>query len=526
MKVLIVTYFPLPGQGGVGTYVRGLERGLARRGYEVEILAPHATLPRLCLFRSGKCVERATIEPLVYRKLRDFFGIHLTSYMESTAAQRWAGHGTLVANPPSRSISLMHFLEINRYYLEIAALYFGLQDYDLIHTQDVISSLALARVKPAQTPLVVTLHGLFARELEIQGQIPENDALQREYVRQLEQSGVSASDVCITPSQWLHGQMRQNDALRQQPFQVMTSGIDLLDFQNRLNEQPELVFDANKKNLICPARLDAVKGHHNLLNALARLKRDRQDWVCWFIGDGPMRKELEARCEDLGLSQCVRFTGMRNDVPTLLKQADVMVLASRQENQPYAVMEALIAGKPVVVTNVGGMAEIVIHEHTGLVCDVPHSDSIYLNLQRMLNDEALRRWTASNGQRFAYEQWSLDTMINRIHALYEEVLRQKRERNDATTAAVTANMSSHQGNLPHELHKQSQDRFKLVLAKPYERLFRHELQPSGIRVDRAVWDRVLQHAQPTYSLPDALVLRALGQVVHYERKKLSSAIGP
>lgn len=514
MRVLIATYFSLPSHGGVATYIHELEQGLTRRGYEVEILAPHATLPRFCLFRNGNYVEKASIEPLVYRKVHDFFHIYFTSYMKNTARQKTASHGALAATPVFESISLVHSLELQRYYLEIAALYFGLQDYDLIHTQDVVSSLALARVKPEHIPLVVTLHGYFEGELRIQGRISENDHLQREYVKLLEQSGISASDVSITPSNWLKSQMLQNYTFMHQQFAVIASGIDLADFQNRLNELPQLIFDFNKINLVCPARLDAVKGHQNLLNALVKLKQERQDWLCWFIGDGPMRRKLERFCQDRDLSLYVKFTGMRNDVPSLLKQADVMVLASRQENLPFAVMEAQLAGKPVVVTNVGGMPEMVSHEQTGLVCDVDDSDSIYLNLKRMLNDEELRHRLGKNSKIFAYAQWSLAAMMHRIDAIYKDALRKKREQMVQINATGTVKtLSRVDSNLSHEKPNQFQDRFRFVLAKPYERLFRDELPPSIIRLDRAVWDRVLQHASATYSLPNDLVLQALFQVM-------------
>ncbi len=514
MRILIATHFPLPGHGGVDTYIHGLEKGLTRRGHEVEILAPHATLPRICLFRNGNYVEKASIEPLVNRKIRDFFRLYFTSYTVNTTIQKAESHGAIVENPAFESISLMRSLELQRYYLEIAALYFGLQDYDLIHTQDVVSSLALARVKPAHIPLVVTLHGYFEEELRIQDRISENNHIQREYVKLLEQSGISASDISITPSNWLKNQMLQNHNFRHLQFAVIPSGIDVSDFHNRLNEVPQLIFDSDQKNLICPARLDAVKGHHDLLNALAKLKQERQDWLCWFVGDGPLRQQLERRCKDLGLSSYVKFTGARGDVPSLLKQADVMVLASLQENLPFAVMEAQLAGKPVVVTNAGGMPEMVSHEQTGLVCDVHDSDSLYLNLKCMLDDEELRRRTGRNSQKFAYTQWSLEAMMHRIHVVYEDALRKKREQIDPTNAAgVVQTLSRGDWKLSHEESNHSRDRFRYVLAKTYERLFRNELPPSTIRLDRSVWDRVLQHAPSTYSLPDALVLQALSQVM-------------
>src|SRR5205823_5713868 len=86
-----------------------------------------------------------------------------------------------------------------------------------------------------------------------------------------------------------------------------------------------------------------------------------------FAGDGPLRPELEALARQLGIETRVRFLGIRHDVPDLLQAADVFVLTSVSEAASLTLLEALAAGRPAVVTAVGGNPEIVRDGREGLL---------------------------------------------------------------------------------------------------------------------------------------------------------------
>ena len=77
------------------------------------------------------------------------------------------------------------------------------------------------------------------------------------------------------------------------------------------------------------------------------------------VGDGPLAKDLPWEAQRLGVAEHVHWLGAREDVPQLLAAMDVLVLCSRTEGLPLAPIEAMAAGRPVVVTDVGGCAEIV-----------------------------------------------------------------------------------------------------------------------------------------------------------------------
>jgi glycosyltransferase involved in cell wall biosynthesis len=118
--------------------------------------------------------------------------------------------------------------------------------------------------------------------------------------------------------------------------------------------------------LLNVASLDGKKGHAELLTAVARLRADGRQVELDVVGEGELRGALEARARELGLDGAVRFLGSRlpAQVAALMREADVFVLASRFENLPVVLLEAMASGLPAVATSVGGVGEI-IDETTG-----------------------------------------------------------------------------------------------------------------------------------------------------------------
>lgn len=115
------------------------------------------------------------------------------------------------------------------------------------------------------------------------------------------------------------------------------------------------------KHLLSVGALYEAKGWEYLLEAVALLAHQRDDFRLEIVGDGPRRPEYEAIRERLGLQERVLFRGWRtkDDVAELMRRADLFVLASRYDSNPCALIEALASGLPVVATAVGGIPEMV-----------------------------------------------------------------------------------------------------------------------------------------------------------------------
>jgi glycosyltransferase involved in cell wall biosynthesis len=111
--------------------------------------------------------------------------------------------------------------------------------------------------------------------------------------------------------------------------------------------------------LVTVARLAREKDHATLLRAAALARPHLPDLQVWILGDGPLRAELETLIRELQLEGCVQLAGERQDAGRWLKAADLFVLSSVSEGLPVSVLEAMAAGLPLLLTEVGGMPEMV-----------------------------------------------------------------------------------------------------------------------------------------------------------------------
>ena len=154
--------------------------------------------------------------------------------------------------------------------------------------------------------------------------------------------------------------------------------------------------DVYRRTLVCSAMKDCEKtivtmvaGFRNqkdqdtLIKAFQYLPTDKYE--LWLVGDGKRRSVLEDLVSRLGLQDIVRFWGIRSDVPEILKTSDIVVMSSHWEGFGLAAVEGMAAGKPVVATDVPGLAEVV----TGAGILFPHEDEITLAfvLRQLMEDK-------------------------------------------------------------------------------------------------------------------------------------------
>jgi glycosyltransferase involved in cell wall biosynthesis len=142
-----------------------------------------------------------------------------------------------------------------------------------------------------------------------------------------------------------------------------------------------------------------------------------------LIGDGPERVALEALAAELGVSERVEFAGWSEDARAELGRFDVFVLPSRYEGLPLAIVDAMLAGLPIVTTRVGSIPEAIEDERSGLL--VPADDPVALAgaLTRVAGDPSLRERLGSAARERAVERFTADAMARRYRSLYERVAR-------------------------------------------------------------------------------------------------------
>jgi glycosyltransferase involved in cell wall biosynthesis len=175
------------------------------------------------------------------------------------------------------------------------------------------------------------------------------------------------------------------------------------------------------------ANLLPYKGHLDLIAALIEIADELpQPWTVLLVGrDGGSRAEIEGAIVQGGLAKHVRLLGERNDVPHILAAADVGILTpTRNEGLSNAILELMAAGLPMVVTDIGGNAEVVIDGQTGLVVPARNPKRLGDAVLNLAQDPKRREAMGDAARKRLAEQFCLTTCVERYCALYEDLLAQ------------------------------------------------------------------------------------------------------
>jgi glycosyltransferase involved in cell wall biosynthesis len=199
-----------------------------------------------------------------------------------------------------------------------------------------------------------------------------------------------------------------NNAVRAERFEVDPSP----ELRASLSDDPSWPI------VLTCARLHAQKGHALLLQAA----RQMPETVFAFAGDGPLKATLEAQASSLGVTDRVRFLGVRTDIPELLASSDAFALPSLYEGSPLAVLEAMAAGRAVVSSAVGGVPELVADGITGLLITPSSIDELVVALRRVLGDVQLRAGLERRARERAVRDFAPEAMAARVVEVYEDLL--------------------------------------------------------------------------------------------------------
>ena len=183
---------------------------------------------------------------------------------------------------------------------------------------------------------------------------------------------------------------------------------------------PRSSHDRATPRLIAVGRLKAPKDFLTLIRALAALPAGSFEAV--IVGDGPDRDAVEAEIRRLGLDGSVRLAGERGDVPALLAGSDVFVLSSRSEGLPVSVLEAMAAELPIVASNVGGLAELVVDGESGILVPPGDPESLAGALRRLIEDPELRRGLGAAARARAEASFDLASFQRAHVELYDRQL--------------------------------------------------------------------------------------------------------
>ncbi len=168
-------------------------------------------------------------------------------------------------------------------------------------------------------------------------------------------------------------------------------------------------------------RLVPVKGHFILMEATRILQASIKNMTLVLVGDGPLRKDLEANAKRLSLEKFVIFAGQQDQSYDFMNMMDVFVLPSLHEGIPMVLLEALALQRPVVATRVGGIPEVISHDSCGKLVEVGDAADLAKNLKELIEMPDKARAFALEGRRQVEQEYSANTMANRTAEMYRSL---------------------------------------------------------------------------------------------------------
>lgn len=176
--------------------------------------------------------------------------------------------------------------------------------------------------------------------------------------------------------------------------------------------RPDQGHTGPSRRLIAVGRLVHQKGFDLLLEAFGRLASAHPEWILEIWGEGPLRRDLEALRDRLGLQSRVSFPGLTEDIHARYAQADMFVLSSRYEGFPNALCEAMANGLAVVATSCsGGVRDILRPGVDGLLVPPDDVDALERALGEALTSAALRAALGSQAK-CVVERFGLDSILD------------------------------------------------------------------------------------------------------------------
>ena len=211
--------------------------------------------------------------------------------------------------------------------------------------------------------------------------------------------------------------------IKRDRLRLIRGGIDAVPLREALPAgRSALGLPEESSIVLWTGRLDPVKGLATLVDSFVDVATANKNAYLLLVGSGPLREQLSRQIAGLNMTKRVLMLGARDDVPALLKAADVFVLPSRTEGLPNSLLEAMASPCAVVATDVPGCRDLVAHEQTGLL--VPYGDTSVLSaaIRRLLDDGKLANQLARSAGDLVERSWRIEDTYAEYANTYEELL--------------------------------------------------------------------------------------------------------
>lgn len=399
MRILVMaSTFPRWTGDSVPPFVHRLSAGLADRGHEIHVLAPHVAGAARHEVMDGIQVHRFVYAPVRMESLCYGGGI-----LENLRRDRM--RWSLV--PPFMAAQFVAMLRLVRRH-----------QIEAIHAHWLLPQGLLAAFgRPVvHCPVLLSAHGgdVFAMRTGVR--------------RRLLTVAARRADVCTANS---NAMQRELARLTGVDATVIPMGVDPSVFHpgDRGGDcQPH----AGGPHILFVGRLVEQKGARHLIEAMSVVRSVVGGARLQIVGDGPERASLEALTAKLDLAGCVDFLGAvpNSDLPAYYRRADLFVAPSVMsrdggdtEGLGVVLLEAAASGLAMVASRIGGIPDVVEHEKTGLLVEPGDPEAIASAVTRLLSSEPLRYTLAANARRVVMERFSWQGVVDRFDGVFRSLPR-------------------------------------------------------------------------------------------------------
>ncbi|MCW3979870.1 MAG: glycosyltransferase family 4 protein [Candidatus Bathyarchaeota archaeon] len=385
MRICLLSWeFPPRIVGGIARHVFGLAKALAKDGNEVGVV----TL--------------------------DFPGVPIREEIEGFKVYR---SKTEVGHPNFLTWAFLfnHFLE-----KDLANAHKDL-DFDIIHIHDwLVAPAGIGFKSFLAKPLVCTMHSTEHGRSGLHS--PDSHMIDG-----MEWWACYEANRIIVTSNSMKGEVCGHFDLLGEKVDVIANGIELEKYSvdvDRWAVRRRFGVGDHEKLVLFVGRLVPQKGIEYLIRAVPRISRRFPEAKFLIVGEGWMRSHLEWLADQSGERWRINFTGFipDQDLTALTKSADVMVVPSVYEPFGIVALEGMAAGIPVVASQVGGLAEVIEHDRTGVYIHSRNPESIGWGVDRVLSDPGYRDWLVKNANETVRTKFSWEAVAKHTTEVYKRVL--------------------------------------------------------------------------------------------------------
>jgi len=230
-------------------------------------------------------------------------------------------------------------------------------------------------------------------------------------------------DLVTSPSQSLSDELSENGLKSE--IKILPNPIDTNSFYVRSSEEKKKLkkaFGLSEKSIVYMGRVSYEKNIERVISVFAELHKKDPSVDLMIIGDGPNRENIKQKSIDLGVQNKVIFTGMLHgkELVNALQANDVFVTASKSENQPLAVLEAMACGLPVVSVPDRGLKNIITDSKDGFLTDFENEEDTADKILKILNDKKLFEKFSKYSRDFS-ENYSQEKITSQLENLYKNI---------------------------------------------------------------------------------------------------------